>query len=83
MVKTAWARMSQSKASKDYLSDQVPGSTTVSNHFSKTFSADAANNHYLAVLSFQVISMDWLELGRDMHRRAHIDASGVVTALVP
>ncbi len=83
MVKAAWARMSQSKASKDYLSDQAPGSATVSDNVSEASSPNATNNHYLAVLSFQVISMDWLELGKDMHRRAHIGPNEVVTPLWP
>ena len=82
-VKAAWDRMSQSKSSKDYLSNQVPGSAIISNNLNEVFSSKAPNNHYLAVLSFQVISMDWLELGKDLHRRAQIDPKGIVTPLSP
>ncbi len=31
---------------------------------------DSSDDHYFTVLSFEVNSMDWLELGRDGHRRA-------------
>jgi len=83
LVETAWARMSQSKTSKDYLSNQAPGSAIISNNFNEAFSTKAPSNHYLAVLSFQVISMEWLELGKDIHRRAQIDPNGKVTPITP
>ena len=82
-VETAWSRVSQSKASKDYLASQAPGSAVISNNVNEIFSPNAPSNHYLAVLSFQVISMDWLELGKEMHRRARIDPNGIVTQLSP
>jgi pyridoxamine 5'-phosphate oxidase len=82
-VRVAWARMSRSKSSKDYLRDEAPGSAISSNNVDGSSSVSAPNNHYLAVLRFQVISMDWLELGRDIHRRTHIDSNGVVTTLTP
>lgn len=82
-VETAWAQMSQSKSSKDYLSNQAPGSVIVSNNIDEAFSENMPINHYLAVLRFEVVSMDWLELGKDVHRRAHIDPSGIVTPLSP
>ena len=83
IVETAWAAMRQSKASKDYLSHQAPGSIIETNHGDETGSLNALNNHYLAVLSFQVTSMDWLALGKDYHHRARIDPDGMVTPLIP
>lgn len=83
IVETAWARMRQSKASKDYLSNQAPGSFIATNNGDEAYLPNALNHHYLSVLSFQVISMDWLELGKDSHRRAHIDPNGIVTPLIP
>lgn len=83
LVETAWARMRQSKESKDYLGNQASGGAIISNEVNELCTPHAPNNHYLAVLSFQVISMDWLELGKDMHRRAQINPNGIVTPLTP
>lgn len=83
IVDIAWSRMHDSKSSKDYLSHLAPGSVIAINHVNKACSSRSVNNHYLAVLCFQVVSMDWLELGKDLHRRAHIDSSGIVTPLIP
>lgn len=83
LVETAWARMSQTKSSKDYLSNQAPGSALILNNVNEAFSPKTPINHNLAVLSFQVISMDWVELGKDIHRRAQIDPNGIVTNLTP
>jgi pyridoxamine 5'-phosphate oxidase len=67
-VEAAWARMSQSAAAKDYLSLTVPGSPIVGNDSAKN------NNtcnfpHQLCLLSGQISSIDWLELGQSGHRR--------------
>lgn len=83
VVETAWARMSQSKSSRDYLSNQAPGSDIIQDNSKDVFSSHAADNHYLVVLSLQVISMDWVELGRELHRRARIDPDGSVKPLWP
>lgn len=82
-VETAWASMSQSRASKDYLGNQAPSSPIISNNVEEVFLPDTPNKHHLAVLRFEIISMDWLELGKDLHRRAHITSSGVVSPLSP
>jgi len=39
--------------------------------------------HHLAILNFQVTSMDWLALSKDGHRRARLTPFGVVNWLVP
>jgi len=83
LVDTAWAHMSQSKSSKDYLSNQAPGSAIISNNINEVCASKTSINHNLAVLSFEVISMDWLALGKDAHRRAQIDRNGIVTNLTP
>lgn len=81
-VEKAWERMRQSKSSKDYLSPQAPGHVLATQNDAIDLQ-NSSNHHFLAVLSFQVLSMDWLALGKGLHRRAHIDASGIVTPLVP
>lgn len=83
LVDSAWASVSRSKSSKDYLGNQAPGTLISSNKFNDEFLSEATPNHHLAVLSFKVISMDWLELGKDLHRRAQINSVGIVTALNP
>lgn len=83
LVESAWTRMRQSKASKDYLSVQAPGSVIVSNTANETLALNAPNKHHLAVLRFQVMSMDWLELGKEIHRRAQIDPNSTITPLSP
>lgn len=83
IVECAWSRMSQSKSSKVYLSNQAPGTAILSHELSEMLSPNAPNNHYLAVINFQVMSMDWLELGKEIHRRAQIDPDGSVTPLIP
>lgn len=83
LVDSAWASVSQSKSSKDYLGNQAPGSLMSLNKIDDEFHSEGTPNHHLAVLSFKVISMDWLELGKDLHRRAQINLDGTVTALNP
>jgi pyridoxamine 5'-phosphate oxidase len=83
VVEKAWASVSQSHALKDYLAKQAPGSAIVSDRHHEDFLVHQPVNHHLAVLNFEVICMDWLELGKDMHRRAQIDANGIVTVLTP
>lgn len=83
LVDKAWASVSQSKSSRDYLGDQAPGTVMKSNNINNEFSSKAAVNHHLAVLSFKVISMDWLELRKESHCRAQINSDGSITALTP
>lgn len=83
LVEQAWARVGQSKASKDYLSVQAPGSEIKHRPITEALSLNSPNHHHLGVLRFHVTSMDWLALGSEAHCRAHIDPNGTVTPLTP
>jgi pyridoxamine 5'-phosphate oxidase len=63
-VDTAWKRMSQSAAAKDYLAHLAPGSP-----INSASSHGATGAHHLALLVGHVVSIDWLELGQSAHRR--------------
>jgi pyridoxamine 5'-phosphate oxidase len=67
-IDAAWQRMSRSAAAKDYLSVRVPGSALVrDDSFVETNASLTA--HQLAILTGQILSIDWLELGQSAHRR--------------
>lgn len=83
LVEQAWARVGQSKASKDYLSVQAPRSEIKSSLIAEACSRNSPNHHHLGVLRFHVTSMDWLALGSEAHCRAHINPNGTVTPLTP
>jgi pyridoxine/pyridoxamine 5'-phosphate oxidase len=83
LIEQAWARVRQSKASKDYLSVQAPGSEITNSTITEVLLLNSPNHHHLGVLRFHVTSMDWLALGSDAHCRAHIDPNGTVTPLTP
>lgn len=83
LVEQAWARVGQSKASKDYLSVQAPGSEIKHSPITEALSLNSPNHHHLGLLRFHVTSMDWLALGSEAHCRAHIDPNGTVTPLTP
>ena len=74
-VDAAWAELAQSPAAADYLSVTAPGSPLMN-------PSAAPLNPHLAVLSFDVLTIDWLELARSGHRRARITADAL-TWLVP
>ena len=70
-VDAVWARVSQSAAAGDYLSAHAPGD--VLPHASPDEAAATSSRarvHHLAIITAQVQSIDWLELGRGGHRRA-------------
>ncbi|PPE71263.1 pyridoxamine 5'-phosphate oxidase [Caldimonas thermodepolymerans] len=71
-VSSRWARLRLSPAAQDYLSPLPPGAAV-----------DAPpplpprdGRHHFAVLVAQVLSLDWLELHAEGHRRARFDADG-------
>lgn len=71
-VDEAWARLAQGASAADYLAPRTPGTP---------LAAEAAvddGGHRLAVLRFDVLSLDWLALRRDGHWRARMDAGGAV-----
>lgn len=72
-VDAVWARVSQSAAAGDYLSAHAPGD--VLRHASPDEPAATPTGacvHHLAIITAQVQSIDWLELGRGGHRRAEL-----------
>jgi pyridoxamine 5'-phosphate oxidase len=72
-VTSRWARLQHSPAAQDYLAPQAPGSDA-GTPTSTTHAAEL--RHHFAVLSARVLSMDWLELRREGHRRARFDDQG-------
>jgi hypothetical protein len=83
LVQSAWERVRQSPAAGDYLSALPPG------HIQNEVASQTGNSggdhatHHLAVLQFNVSSMDWLALSQDGHRRAKLSPAGSATWLVP
>jgi len=72
-VQARWQRVQQSASAADYLGSVAPGDDLEPAHGAAT-SAGAA--HHFALLSAQVLEMDWLELSRNGHRRAKLRADG-------
>lgn len=75
VVEAAWRRVQQSPAASDYLAERPPGAPLQP-------AGNAMPSHQLAVLTVEVHTLDWLELSRNGHRRARIDADGL-TWLTP
>lgn len=67
----AWERVRHSRSASDFLARRAPGAA-----LPESKEADLSTPQ-LAVLLGQVLAMDWLELRRDGHRRARLDAQGV------
>jgi hypothetical protein len=70
-VSSRWARLKLTPAAQDYLSPLPPGSP-LGGHGAP----ERATRNHFAVVTAQVLSMDWLELHADGHRRAHFGADG-------
>ena len=73
-VNAAWARISQSAAAGDYLSAHAPGAALTLATSKTTVGIDELPAHHLALITLQVLDMDWLELARSGHRRAVFSA---------
>jgi pyridoxamine 5'-phosphate oxidase len=80
-VSSRWARLKLSAAAQDYLAPLAPGMALPSSRAS----ASAAENEattvteqraYFALLSADVLAMDWRELRATGHRRALFEATG-------
>jgi hypothetical protein len=69
-VSSRWARLKLTPAAQDYLSPLPPGSPLV-----QAVAARESRGHF-AVVSAQVLSLDWLELHPEGHRRVLIDGEG-------
>ena len=70
-VSSRWARLKLTPAAQDYLSPLPPGSPVAARYAPER----AARDHF-AVITAQVLSLDWLELHADGHRRAHFGPAG-------
>ncbi|WP_425261592.1 pyridoxamine 5'-phosphate oxidase family protein [Rubrivivax sp. RP6-9] len=65
-----WARIQLTPAAHDYLSPLPPGSPLAAPR------PERGSRAHFAVLTARVVSVDWLELHADGHRRARFDAGG-------
>jgi hypothetical protein len=83
LVEAAWAQVRTSRSAADDLSVQPPGSLRADSEPAGAFPSVQDEDHHLAVLRFEVQSIDWLELHRDGHRRASISVDGAVQPRVP
>lgn len=70
-VSSRWARLKLTPAAQDYLSPLPPGSPVADR-----FEPERASRSHFAVVSARVLSIDWLELHADGHRRAHFGSDG-------
>ena len=68
-VDAVWQRVQQSASAGDYLTRTAPG-TPLAQPADGT--APLATQHHLAILTAQVLEIDWLELSASGHRRACI-----------
>jgi hypothetical protein len=69
-VSSRWARMKLSPSAQDYLAPLAPGSPLGRG------SEDRGSREHFAVVRARVLSIDWLELHADGHRRAVLDEAG-------
>jgi hypothetical protein len=67
-VSSRWARLKLTPAARDYLSPLPPGAPLTPSE------PDRASREHFCVLRARVLSLDWLELHPDGHRRARFTA---------
>lgn len=70
-VSSRWARLKLTPAAQDYLSPLPPGSP-----MTEPFEPERASREHFAVVCAQVLSVDWMELHADGHRRAMFGPDG-------
>ncbi|HMO45582.1 MAG TPA: pyridoxamine 5'-phosphate oxidase family protein [Rubrivivax sp.] len=70
-VSSCWARLKLTPAAQDYLSPLPPGSPVT-----EPYEPQRASREHFAVVSARVLSIDWLELHADGHRRARFSPDG-------
>ncbi|MEI7969117.1 MAG: pyridoxamine 5'-phosphate oxidase family protein [Betaproteobacteria bacterium] len=80
VAEATWARVKDAPSARDYLHPAAPGQALAAAPEPGASSAD--HHHHLAVITLEVLEMDWLELARTGHRRARVTAAGV-SWLVP
>jgi hypothetical protein len=67
-VTSRWARLQHTPAAQDYLAPQAPGAALTSGP-----RAGASQRAFFAAITADVLTLDWLELHPDGHRRAVFD----------
>lgn len=77
-VSSRWARLKLTPAAQDYLSPLPPGTP-----LDPTPLPERASREHFAVVTAQVLTIDWLELHAEGNRRAVFDAAGQGQWLVP
>ncbi|ESS14114.1 pyridoxamine 5'-phosphate oxidase [Betaproteobacteria bacterium MOLA814] len=75
-VDAAWAKVRQSRAAGDYVSLLAPGDVLGDTATTAEVLVDpqSPQQHNLAIITLQVVVMDWLELAPSGHRRATLQA---------
>lgn len=68
-VSSRWAQLKMSPAAQDYLAPRAPGAAI-------STAPDRESRAHFAVVTAQVLSMDWLSLDASGHRRAVFDELG-------
>ena len=69
-VSSRWARLQFTAAAQDYLSHLAPGTALTE------AKVERGSREHFAVVTAQVLGLDWLELSPSGHRRASFDAQG-------
>jgi pyridoxine/pyridoxamine 5'-phosphate oxidase len=69
-VEGLWSQVKYTSSASDYLSHSPPGASITQDDKTNVSGGDSAN--HFALLSAQVMELDWLELSSSGHRRARI-----------
>jgi len=76
-VTSRWASLKQRPSARDYLAPLAPGAVLAAAPQKTAQHATVSDERsHFALIDAQVLSIDWLELHRNGHRRAHFDADG-------
>ena len=70
-LQALWQRVQQSASAGDYMATEAPGTERPAGF---SVAQNLSGEHHFALLSAQVLQMDWLELGHGAHRRARLRA---------
>ena len=73
LEQSRWARLKASPAAQDYLAPMAPGEALAD---ADTVAGRRASKEHFAMVNARLVSMDWLELHPEGHRRALFDAQG-------
>lgn len=76
-VTSRWASLRQRPSARDYLAPLAPGAVLAAAPQRPPQAVPVSDERTnFALIDAQVLAIDWLELHRDGHRRAHFDADG-------